>query len=542
MSGEGDGARAPWWLWWVCAPILLSLTAVGFAVLRHQPEPAPDTRGPATAPDSALRARWTDGQGSVSANGVARGRVEVMGEVGPRADLQVTLANATFVSIPGVCLTSVAKLRRSWLTGEARTLHCTLPQTADAAAVVIDFTALADDHPENLVGGTASLEGTSARLADRPVSVGVEPEARRLRLLSAPDFTNADIADLSLGDTDFGPTDANGINDVYRRSLDTVLDDWASKSPDDVLVAGDLVDGHWGRDTGDRKMFGPVGNLPQRRTAVTRAAAVYYPQWAERFRAHGLDVVHPAMGDHEYGDNYWPKWKLDLFSTYQHAWATQFTKRQDGSARYRQRPRGSMHEFSAYAWRPRPDVQMVTLDEFTRTDTGMRLRIDRQQQAWLVQVLQQARADDVSWILVQGHLPILGPVREGASSGLTYEGGSGSTLWRTFEKYGVDVYLSGEVHDVTAIQRGGVLQLTHGGIFQFGRLNYLIADVYANHLDLKVFDYDFRRVGSDTLWESRHLIPAGVVYDPDPGIIGTGQLWRSGRLARLSGAMSPYVP
>ena len=27
-----------------------------------------------------------------------------------------------------------------------------------------------------------------------------------------------------------------------------VLDDWASKKPDDIVIAGDLVEGHWGAD------------------------------------------------------------------------------------------------------------------------------------------------------------------------------------------------------------------------------------------------------------------------------------------------------
>ena len=172
----------------------------------------------------------------------------------------------------------------------------------------------------------------------------------------------------------------------------------------------------------------------------------------------------------------------------------------------------------------------------------MRRRIDRRQQTWLVQVLKKARADGVRWILVQGHLPILGPVREGASSGLMYQGGQHSQLWQTFKQYGVDVYLCGEVHDVTAIQRDGVLQLAHGGIFQYGRLNYLVADFYPNRLDLRIFDYDFEQVGDDRLWEARTDIPADIVYAPRPGIIGTGQLWRNQQLTHRSGAMAPYLP
>lgn len=538
MTGEAGRTHTPAWALGVGALVLVSLTGAALAVTEDRAG-----HGPGVVPP-ALAAGWVDGRGSVSANGVARGSIKVSGTVSVDTDLAVTLANATFVTIPRACIGSAAKVRNSWVTGDGRTLHCTLPGTTADAPLAVNFSALADDRAEGFVNGRASIGGAaSIKLADRPVSVGVKPETREFRLLSSPDFTNADIADLAKGDDDFDPaTGTNGINGHYKKSLDTVLSDWAGKKPDDITVAGDLVDGHWGQDVTNVKVFGPVATPQERKRAVTRAGDVYYTQWAARFRAHGLTNVHPAMGDHEYGDNDWPRWKLNLFSTYQNEWAKHFARLPNGDPRFADRPRGSMHEFSAYAWRPRPDVQMVTLDEFTRNATGMRLQIDRRQQEWLVQVLKRARADRVRWILVQGHLPILGPVREGASSGLMYDGGEHSALWRIFRKYGVDVYLCGEVHDVTAIHKDGVLQLSHGGIFQYGRLNYLVADFYPNHLDLKIYDYDFHRVGNDKLWETRDHIPAGVVYEPDPGIIGTAQLWRDGQLTRVSGALAPYVP
>jgi hypothetical protein len=541
MTGEAGRSRAHVWAWTVGVLLVVSLIGTAAVVTRDDNRPGtgpgPGVGGP------ALSVGWIGGTGSVSANGVARGSIRVSGAVHPDTDLDVSLSSATFVAIPDGCLVSITKVRHSWITADGRTLHCTLRGSNADRRSSVSFVAVADDRSDGFVTGTASIGDSSMRLADRPVTVGVKPETPEFRLLSAPDFLNSDIADLTRGGANFDPTtEGNGTNAYYEKALNTVFDDWASKKPDDITVAGDLVDGHWAQDTDGLKMFGPVATPAQKRAAILRAGAVYYSQWAERFRAHGLDNVHPAMGDHEYGDNNWPRWKLELASTFQHAWAEQFTTKADGQPKFADRPIGSIHESSAYAWRPRPDVQLITLDEFDPTPSGMKLRIDQQQQAWLIQVLKQAKADSVRWILVQGHLPILGPVREGASSGLSYEGGHKSALWRIFKKYGVDVYLCGEVHDVTAIHRDGVLQLSHGGIFQFGRLNYLIADFYPNHLDLKIYDYDFDVVGTDRLWETRDHIPADVVYKPDPGIIATGQLWRDGRLTRLSGAMAPYTP
>ena len=233
----------------------------------------------------------------------------------------------------------------------------------------------------------------------------------------------------------------------------------------------------------------------QRKAAVVRAGNLYYSQWAARFRSHGLTTSTRHRRPRVRRQRLVAGWKRDLLSTYRDVWAKHFTTKPNGEPKFPVRPRGSVHESTAYAWRPRPDVQMISLDEFTLRDDRMQLEIDQKQQAWLVRVLKKARADGVRWTLVQGHLPILGPVRQGASSGLNYHGGQQSRLWQIFKKYGVDVYLCGEVHDVTAIQRDGVLQLSHGGIFQFGRLNYLIADFYPNHLDLRIFDYEFNRAG-----------------------------------------------
>jgi len=526
-------------VWGVSALMFISLLGTAFMVNDD------NSAGAGSAPPT-LKVKWADDGGSVSANGPARGTIRVGGDVPGGSDLVVTLGNATFAALPDPCGISTAKVRQSWITSDGRTLHCALAESDASSPRDVEFTAVADgDETGKSLSASAEIGETSLALPERPVTVGVLPETRRMRLLSSPDFTNADIGDLTQGDADFDPaTEVNGINDDYRTALDTVLDDWKSKNPDQVTVAGDLVDGHWGEDTEGLKIFGPTSTTAQRRTAIRRAASVYYAQWKQRLVDHGLDTVHPAMGDHELGDNNWPRRKLKLASTFRSVWADYFTRNAQGQPLYADRPVGSVNEYAAYAWRPRPDVQMVTLSEFTPTPHGMELRIDDRQFAWLVGVLAKAKADGLPWIFVQGHIPVLEPVRSGASSNLGYKTAAGQKLWKQFVKYGVDLYLCGEVHDVTAIQKDGVLQVSHGGIFQFGRLNYLLADVYDSHLDLRIFDYNFEAPEdqADRLWETRTGIPAHIKYDPDPDIIGTAQLWSDGRLTRLSGAMAPYTP
>jgi Calcineurin-like phosphoesterase len=200
--------------------------------------------------------------------------------------------------------------------------------------------------------------------------------------------------------------------------------------------------------------------------ATRRAAATYYPQYLQRFRDRGLEL-YPAIGDHEYGDNPWPRSKRRLAPVFKNEFARFFTRTPSGRPRFADHPTGP-HAGTAYAVRPAPDVQVVSIDPFDITAGRARLRLDRAQERWLEGVLRRAQEDGVRWTIVQGHLPLLAPVRARGSSELHYPRGSRSELWRLFRRYGVDVYLCGEVHDVTATSSDGILQLAHGGAFQFG--------------------------------------------------------------------------
>src|SRR5690606_20032948 len=101
------------------------------------------------------------------------------------------------------------------------------------------------------------------------------------RLASMPDAWNADLGDLRQLAT-WRPGFGNSTNVAYRRGMARILDDVAAKDPAAVLVAGDLVEGHWGADVQGTRFFGKTRTLPQRRAAIRRAGAFYYGEWAER--------------------------------------------------------------------------------------------------------------------------------------------------------------------------------------------------------------------------------------------------------------------
>lgn len=360
-----------------------------------------------------------------------------------------------------------------------------------------------------------------------------------LRLISSPDFLNADVGDLAEGPSRWTPArSSNSTNADYERALGEILDDWADLDPAAVLVAGDLVDGRWGYDDQKTGNFGPVTILPQARAALRRAARTYYPQWTERFTRRGL-APFPAMGDHEYGDNPWSARKRKFASDFRREFAREFTLSPTGAPRFADRPPGQAAT-TAYAGRPTPDLQVVTLDVFDITPQRARVGLDAQQFTWLRGVLAKAKRDDVEWVVVQGHTPIATPVRARGSSVLQYPGGTDSRLWKLFRRYDVDLYLAGEVHDTTAIERDGVVQISHGGLFQFGLTTALVLDFYGSSLYLTLRDYDVRHADvGPRLWETRRGgMPSQISVEGSPMTIGTA-IVSQGRLIDPSGVLKP---
>jgi len=455
----------------------------------------------------------------------------------------VHLEGARFLSLPAGCSGSSTVNTRSAISADVDTLDCWLPAKG-ASTRTIAFNGLVVAQPGDVVRGTVQVKGgPSYELPARVATRGIPPTATSLRLLSSPDFLNADVADLAKGPNFWKPSRTeNSTNDDYQRALDTVLDDWLGLAPDAVLVAGDLVDGWWGTDQAGSGNFGPVDTPAQERRALVRAARTYYPQWLRRFTSRGLDVL-PAMGDHEYGDDPWPSAKRGRARDFERQYADHMGGLPERYAKKVSRPKG-IHRDSAYALRPRPDVQLVTLNVFDITPQRQRVQLDPAQMRWLRNVLAKAKRDRVPWVIVQGHTPILWPVRVRGSSGLHYDGGASSELWQVFKKYGVDLYLTGEVHDVTSTEQNGITQISHGGAFQYGLTNYLVLDITKDYAYLTLRDYDFERSEASDgsrLWETRPSgMPKHLRIAPDPLTIGTGVLLPDGDLTRQSGALKPW--
>ncbi|NVB78092.1 MAG: hypothetical protein HOV81_06830 [Kofleriaceae bacterium] len=328
--------------------------------------------------------------------------------------------------------------------------------------------------------------------------------------VSFPDFLNADIGDISNL-----TTLVNSTNAAHETAINTVLTSLAGEHPDFALVAGDLVNGHWYLDASGVQVFGPVDTLQHKTEAVQRGAATYYPIWKQRFASHGL-TVYPAVGDHDLGDNDWAANtdKASLVPVYRDAFAKQFTLDGSGNPIYASRPVGTPYEHTAYAVRLK-NILLVTVDVFHQENPtvtlqggqgSVRCEVVGDQLAWLDSVLTAAEADpQIDHIIVQGHVPVLTPVRKQNSSGMTMYLGADSEFWRMLVAHHVDLYFGGEVHDMSTNNSGGVEQVVHGGIMGYApNVNYLVGKVYEDRIELELKRADLEYPANDTtkLWQA----------------------------------------
>jgi hypothetical protein len=103
---------------------------------------------------------------------------------------------------------------------------------------------------------------------------------------------------------------------------------------------------------------------------------------------------------------------------------------------------------------------------------------------------------DKQFIIVQGHVPVVGPVKSKNSSANMLEGGVQSAFWKMMVKYGVDAYFCGEHHRITVTRHDGIWQVVHGALWGTQTdLNYLRGSVWPDRLELELFRFDVEYSG-----------------------------------------------
>ncbi len=293
---------------------------------------------------------------------------------------------------------------------------------------------------------------------------------------------------------DFLNVDCDYPQDGWEDALSYILESVKREDPDFLLVAGDLVMGHWDDpDWNDRD-------------TIAKYAKRYYSAWINRMEHHGLKF-YTSVGDHEVGDNPWwtPK-KMDAVKLYKQAFAQYLKMPQNGPAHMKG---------TAFWWRHR-NVLFISTDVFEEgeSEQGMiKAGVSGEQLRWLREVLSEHR--DVDHTIVVGHAPILGPVRKWSSSGLMIEEGRNSEFWKTMKEFGVDLYLCGEVHAITCTERDGIMQVAHGGLIGYNtRTNFMVIKIKGNKIELEIKEIDLLPNG-DHLWQTKNNRPLENVVITD---------------------------
>ena len=280
---------------------------------------------------------------------------------------------------------------------------------------------------------------------------------------------------------DFLNVDTDYPQKGWEEALGYILDSVEQEKPDFLLVPGDLIMGHWHNEAAMKGVKG-----------IEHYAERYYPAWKARMEDHGLKY-YTALGDHELGDNPWNYQGVEQnLEAYRKAFKD-----------YMQMPlNGPAHlQGTAFYWRHK-NVLFISVDVFEAGESNQGVvctGVTGKQLEWVESVIESNA--DATHVIVMGHAPVLGPVRQWSSSGLMVKGGRESEFWQAMAKHGVELYLCGEVHAITCTERDGVQQIAHGGLIGYNtRTNYLVVDVYPDRLELELKEIDLVPSG-EKLWQ-----------------------------------------
>jgi hypothetical protein len=153
---------------------------------------------------------------------------------------------------------------------------------------------------------------------------------------------------------------------------------------------------------------------------------------------------------------------------------------------------------------------------------------------WLDNVLGEGSAlADVKHIIVQGHFPVIYPVRKTKSSGIYMDDNVDSEFWNVLRRHPVDVFFAGEAHlnTVSKDPQSDILQIVSRGNFfsNFLSIDFTNDTIYITSYDevgseknMQNFNYAasghiqiFKTAGSKSITATGEL----SLFDPDDPII-----------------------
>ena len=276
-------------------------------------------------------------------------------------------------------------------------------------------------------------------------------KVEEIRFTSIPDLFNWNIRNPQPG---------------WDETLDWLFDQLKKDGPDFTLDAGDIMDGRW---------WDSVEQIKEKTNE-------YWLGFKKRFDDRGM-TFYIAPGDHEYGDDQ----GLEKINN-AHAFGAQFTALM-GMPR-----NGPSNHLGRAFYVRKNNLLVISLDTFEDTGEKLDYTVGAEQLAWMEKILNANQ--DAEFTIVQGHLPVIGPVRSKNSSSSMLKGGQDSELWKMMVKHGVDVYLCGEHHRITIKKCDGIWQIVHGALWGTQTdLNYLRGIVRPGEMRLELLELDVEYSG-----------------------------------------------
>ena len=247
----------------------------------------------------------------------------------------------------------------------------------------------------------------------------------------------------------------------WEDTMDWFFERLKKEGPDFTLCAGDIMDARWW-DSAEQ---------------VRVKTEQYWGGFLKRFKDHDL-TVYVAPGDHEYGDDQGLA-KGDIARAFAHEFTRQMGMPKNGPEN---------HKGRAFYVR-QGNLLVVTLDTFEDAGKRFAYTVGDEQLAWLDKVLTEHK--DAEFTLVQGHLPIVGPVHSKNSSASMLKGGTKSELWKLLVKHEIDAYLCGEHHRITVHHEDGIWQIVHGALWGTQTdINYMRGISKPGELTLELVEFD----------------------------------------------------
>ncbi len=252
----------------------------------------------------------------------------------------------------------------------------------------------------------------------------------------------------------------------WEDAMDWFLEGMKKEGPAFSLNAGDIMDARWWTNAEE------VRNKTQQ----------YWGGFKKRFEDKNI-TLYIAPGDHEYGDDQGLR-KMNLAPIFAEQFVSIFDHPLNGPEHKKE---------LAYSF-TKENLAIISVDTFEDAGDRMSMTVSGKQLEWLKETLKKYK--DKEFIIVQGHVPVAGPVRGKNSSRNMLEGGTDSEFWKTMVEYGVDAYFCGEHHRITAFQRDGIWQIVHGALWGTQEdVNYLRGSVQPGKMTLELFEFNVEYSG-----------------------------------------------